>query len=125
MLKSWMALLGAALPGIAMAADDVTVLHAEPLFAYSVAARSAATEPLAKAAAATTTTTVSFNAFGRDFTLELEPNARLAQIEAELALPLGVGAFRGKLTDRPSSWARAVLTPGGLAGLVFDGSEMY
>lgn len=118
--KSWTALLGLALPGIGLAAEGVTVLHSEPLFAYRVAERSDAAKPLAPA-----TSTVSFNAFGRDFTLELEPNARLGMLEAELTLPAGVGAYRGTLAGRPGSWARIVLTPDGPAGIVYDGSEIY
>jgi hypothetical protein len=119
--KSLVALLGLVLPGIGLAADGVAVQHSEPLFAYRVAARSdAAAKPLADSAPE-----ITFNAFGRDFALRLEPNPRLAGLEAGLGLPPGVRAYRGELAGRPGSWARVVLTPDGPAGIVYDGETFY
>jgi hypothetical protein len=112
--------LGLALPGGVFAADGVAVQHSEPLFAYRVAAR---TDDAAKPSGAMPE--ISFNAFGRDFALRLEPNARLAALEAGLDLPPGVRAYRGELAGRPGSWARIVLTPDGPIGIVYDGDTFY
>jgi len=109
--------LGAAACGAAHAA---TVRYAEPLRGFNVAVAGAAAKP-----APSEPTTLSFNAFSRDFTLELEPNGRLATLEANLGVAPGTRAYRGKVAGRPSSWVRLVLTPEGPSGIVFDGTTLY
>ncbi|RPI63332.1 MAG: hypothetical protein EHM50_02475, partial [Lysobacterales bacterium] len=101
--------LGPVLYGTAEAA---TVLHYEPLRDTRVGLGLTAAKP---AATATTTEaiTLHFNAFSRDFALELEPNGRLADLQQRLRLDAGTGAYRGKVVGRPGSWARVVLTPAG------------
>jgi hypothetical protein len=106
---------GAALCSVAHAA---TVQHFEPLRAYRGASVSAAAKP-----AAAGPTTISFNAFSRDFVLELEPNGRLARMQARLSA--GSTAYRGTIAGNPGSWARIVLTAAGPSGLVFDGQTLY
>ncbi len=119
--KLLVASLGLVLPGVGFAANGVAVQHFEPLFAYRVATRTdAAARP-----SPGTAPEISFNAFGRDFALRLEPNPRLAGLEAKLDLPPGVRAYRGALAGRPGSWARVVLTPDGPAGIVYDGETFY
>jgi len=97
-------------------AGAATVQHSEPLRAYRAEARGASEKPAAGAPAV-----VAFNAFSRDFTLELEPNARLAALERRV----GTAAYRGKVAGAPGSWVRLVLTPQGPSGLVFDGTQLY
>ena len=105
---------------IALAATAATVQHAEPLRGLSVDGAGGARKPSASAPA-----TLVFNAFNRDFAIELEPNGRLAVLQASLDLPAGTGAYRGKVTGEPGSWARIVLTAAGPTGLVFDGTTLY
>jgi hypothetical protein len=105
--------VGAALCGVAHAA---TVQHFEPLRGYRGASDAAVNKP-----AAAGPTTISFNAFSRDFVLELQPNGRLARLQARL----GVSAYRGTVAGNPESWVRVVLTPAGPTGLVFDGQTLY
>jgi hypothetical protein len=100
--------------------DAATVQHAEPLRGYRVDGAAGSVKP-----ASTEPTTLVFNAFNRDFALELEPNGRLAKLQASLGLPAGTGAYRGKVAGRPGSWARIVLTDAGPSGLVFDGAALY
>ncbi len=112
----------ALLPLLCGAAEGATVQHSEPLRAIrvgSTAAKPAATPTTAEA------TTLQFNAFSRDFTLELEPNGRLASMQQQLKLGAGTGAYRGTVAGRPGSWVRVVLTPAGPTGLVFDGETLY
>ncbi len=71
-------------------------------FRAAAAYRSAATGDLsAEKPAAAGPTTISFNAFSRDFTLELEPNGRLARMQARAD---GGSAYRGKLAGHADSW---------------------
>jgi hypothetical protein len=65
-----------------------------------------------------------FIALGREFAVVLEPNARLQPFANRLGRDAGA-AYLGKLAGREHSWARIVLTPGGPAGLIADGSEIY
>lgn len=110
-LPLWLAIsLGSVLYG---AADAATVRHAEPLLGLSIGAASKPT--------AAGPTVVTFNAFSRDFALELEPNGRLAGLSQRF----GTAAYRGKIAGRPDSWVRLVLTPEGPSGLVFDGETLY
>jgi hypothetical protein len=104
------------------AADAATVLHSEPLRGYRVGASAGAT---ASMPTATGPTTISFNAFSRDFTLDLEPNGRLARMQEQLRLPNGTGAYRGRIAGRSDSWVRIVLTPAGPTGLLYDGDTLY
>lgn len=118
--KSLLACLALGVPSIGAAAEGVAIVHSEPLYGYRVAARAAAAKPLTA-----DTPEIRFNAFGRDFTLELERNARLAAMQASLDLAPGIVAYRGKLAGRPDSWVRLVLTPAGPAGIVFDGGTFF
>ncbi len=93
--------------------------HSEPLRGYRTAS-GAALKP-----SGTQPTTLHFNAFSRDFALELEPNGRLAGLQQQLRLDASGGAYRGAVAGRPGSWARVVLTPTGPTGLVFDGETLY
>lgn len=66
---------------------------------------------------------IAFEAYGKRFELQLEPNARLLG-----AVPPGRGdlvALEGRINGLPDSWARVTRTRQGLSGLVFDGRELY
>jgi hypothetical protein len=115
-----LALLTCAGSTIFVAAEAATVRHAEPLRGYRVAGAAGSLKP-----ASTEPATLAFDAFGRNFTLELEPNGRLAALQASLDLPAGTGAYRGTVAGRADSWARIVLTDAGPTGFVFDGATLY
>jgi hypothetical protein len=106
-------LLGCALHGAAGAAQ---VQHAEPLRGLRIedgsGGKPSASEPKL----------IRFNAFNRDFALELEPNGRLAGLQRRVST---AAAYRGKIAGRTDSWARLVLTAEGPSGLVFDGKTLY
>jgi hypothetical protein len=113
------------LPLLWGAAEAATVQHSEPLRGYRVggAAQGASAKPAGTAS--TGATTLEFNAFNRDFTLELTPNGRLAAMQQQLKLGAGTGAYRGAVVGRLGSWVRIVLTPAGPTGLVFDGATLF
>ena len=68
---------------------------------------------------------MSFDALGRRFDLELEPNSRLVSVARQNPLLDGVDIYRGELAGRPGSWARIVVSNGMPSGLFWDGNEMY
>ncbi len=105
---------------IFVAAEAATVQHTEPLRGYRVDGAAGSRKP-----APTEPATLVFNAFSRNFELELEPNGRLAALQASLGLPAGTGAYRGKVAGHLGSWVRIVLTDAGPTGLVFDGTTLY
>ena len=107
-------------PALVGAAEAATVQHFEILRGYRVGSGAVPAKPTTAEP-----TTISFNAFSRDFTLELEPNGQLAAMQAELRLGAGIGAYRGQIAGHPDSWVRIVLTPAGPSGLVFDGETLY
>ena len=68
---------------------------------------------------------LSFEAMGRRFDLDLEPNDRiLAAMPANDAFG-GLSVYRGRLVNNPDSWVRIVMSDGMPRGLVWDGSDMY
>lgn len=112
--------LGVSAALLAAPATAATLQHSEPLRGYRALAQAGARKPTSGEPA-----TLSFNAFNRDFVVELEPNARLAQMQASLRLGPDTGAYRGSIAGRPGSWARLVLTPEGPTGLLYDGETLY
>lgn len=66
---------------------------------------------------------LSFEAFGKRFDLQLEPNTRLTA-----AIPAGrsdLVALEGRIAGLPGSWVRLTRTREGLSGLIADGREIY
>lgn len=70
------------------------------------------------------TTTLSFDALGRRYDLELETNTRLLPAAARQSLRPGVAVYRGKVTGLDGSWARIVIADGVPRGVIWNGSEM-
>ena len=69
--------------------------------------------------------TLSFDAMGKSFVLDLEPNAHLLAGLTGSSLADGIEVYRGSLAGNPDSWARIVVFNGMPRGLVWDGNEMY
>jgi len=66
---------------------------------------------------------IAFEAYGKRFELQLEPNARLRG-----AVPpdrSDLVALEGRINGLPNSWVRITRTRHGLSGLVSDGRELY
>ena len=102
------AVLSVSLTAIAAGPNNITVSHFEPLQRLS-------SRPDA----------LKFDALGRTFDLQLEPNDRLLSRLSRNALTDGIGVYRGRLAGRPDSWARIVMYDGMPRGLVWDGKEMF
>jgi len=69
--------------------------------------------------------TLSFDAMGKAFVLDLEPNTHLLSGLAGSSLAAGIEVYKGSLAGNPDSWARIVVFNGMPRGLVWDGNEMY
>ncbi len=92
----------------AAASNNVNVSHYEPLQKMS-------SHP----------TALSFDALGRTFDLQLEPNDRLLSSLSREALTDGIDIYRGRLAGSPDSWVRIVVYDGKPRGIVWDGKEMF
>jgi len=101
--------------------DGVSLGHYETLRSYSAA-------PVARGNAIPGDTSVpvalEFDALGRRYTLELEPNTALVSPAARARLPGNLSVLRGRIAGEPDSWARITLVDGVPSGLIFDGRDM-
>ena len=120
----WIAALTLLSPAVAISAaapSGVEITHEEPLQVVSFGrdrfgwSREAG-EPAPRS--------VTFDALGRRFSLELEPNHRLIARALNGRVPDGVGVLRGRLANRDDSWVRLVVADGVPRGLIWDGNEM-
>lgn len=102
--------------------DGVSVTHYEPLERISVLGR--AGQSTAKPGSAQPVG-LSFDALGRNFELQLEPNASvLAAVPFDQRVENNI-PYRGQIAGSPDSWARIVIVDGMPAGLIFDGDVLY
>lgn len=101
---------------------NVIVSHYEPLQRLSMRAENAA---ISETLRVTGPATLSFDALGQFFELQLEPNNGFLSASSRHALPVGIGIYRGRLAGNADSWARIVIFEGIPRGLIWDGNEMY
>jgi uncharacterized repeat protein (TIGR01451 family) len=69
--------------------------------------------------------TLTFDALGRSFRLELEPNDRLLSDAARQSLSDGIALYRGHVAGEAGSWTRIVVAHGVPQGLIWDGEQMF
>ncbi|MDH3337735.1 MAG: M12 family metallo-peptidase [Gammaproteobacteria bacterium] len=100
----------------------VTVSHFEPLQRLSVTTQGSASSQKPGEARRST---LSFDAMGKTFDLQLEPNTTLIAAAPRNVLADGVAIYRGQLKDNTDSWARIVIFDGMPTGLIWDGDEMF
>jgi len=104
--------------------NGVIVSHFEPLQRLSIAGSGKDNASTQKAGAAQQAT-LSFDALGQTFELQLEPNGALIAAAPKEALATGIAIYRGGLAGKPDSWARVVVHEGMPSGLIWDGEQMY
>lgn len=97
---------------------ELRIRHAESI---ALSAADVAAEPISGS------TRTTFQAFGRRFELELEPNDRiLRRLSAAQKLRLGdFGVYRGRLAGRDDTWVRLTRHGSELHGALWDGSELF
>ena len=108
----------------ATGAADAFVSHYEPLHRMNLrTAESLGAET--RSDLRTAPAALSFEALGKRFDLDLEPNERvLAALPTNAAFD-GISIYRGRLLNNPDSWVRIVMSEGMPRGLVWDGAAMY
>lgn len=113
--------------GAAAAAGPLSIKTLQPLSGLTLGA--AAVRPdAAGRAASSEQATLSFQAFGRTFTLELERNERLTDsLDAATKARVGalIKAYRGRLAGNSASWVRINQTGDKLSGMIWDGKEIF
>ena len=102
--------------------NSVSVSHYEPLQRLSIQSDSVATSQKLRGAGPVS---LSFDAMGREFVLDLEPNTALFSSTARAALSDDLEVYRGSIAGNPNSWARIVVYEGKPRGLIWDGSELF
>ncbi len=65
---------------------------------------------------------LSFDAFGRSFSVQLELNTRLMD---KLDRKQSIELFAGRLAGVEQSWARVAVTNDGIHAMIWDGAELY
>lgn len=101
--------------------EGITVSHFEPLQRMSLYRGDAVAQ---QKLAVGGPVSLRFDAMGRSFDLELEPNGGLLQTAARSSIPADVGVYRGQVAGVPGSWTRIVIANGEPRGLIWDGNEM-
>ena len=99
---------------------DFRILHAESIDLP-------AEKLVADATRADPALVASFEAYGRRFELELEPNERLlSKLSASQKAALArFPVYRGRLAGAPDSWVRLTRIGRNLQGMIWDGAELY
>lgn len=116
------AALGASSVAFAGSATSIFVAHHEPLERLLLQRDSAATSQKLSGVGPLT---ISFDALGRSFELQLRPNAGLLQAMATSELTGAVVPYRGGIAGNPRSWTRLVIVDGVPSGVIWDGEELY
>ncbi len=102
--------------------DGFHVTYFEPLQRLNIAAVGGTAEREADGSGAVS---FSFDAMGRSFSLQLEPNRNFLSPAARATMDPNIGVYRGQLTDASDSWARVVIHNGLPTGMLWDGSDLF
>lgn len=119
------AILGISSALSAAESNKVFVSHYEPLQRLSMHSASSTLAASRQKAQGAAPIELGFDALGRSFELQLEPNSRLLSVASREALPDGIDIYHGQLTGNSNSWARIVVFEGMPRGLIWDGNEMF
>lgn len=108
----------------ALAAPDqsgIRILHHEPLHSAVLPANRATKQALSG-----TGSSMSFEAFGRQFEVELENNVRLLDsLRSKGQVSSAATLYQGRITGNEESWARITTIDNRIYGMIFDGEELY
>ena len=108
---------------VAAPSDDIVVSHFEPLQRLAVDKGVSSDERKPRT---TGPVSLRFDALGRSFDLQLEPNSVLLPAALQASLASDIGVYRGRVAGNPDSWARIVLSAGyrGSVGIEYEGDQL-
>lgn len=109
----------------ALNAAETFVSHFEPLHDLTVHEAERLVNGADLSAPASKPMVLSFEALGQRFDLDLEANDRVLEALPADAAYQGIAVYRGRLLDKPGSWARIVMYNGMPSGVVWDGETMF
>ncbi|HSL72754.1 MAG TPA: hypothetical protein VK864_21055, partial [Longimicrobiales bacterium] len=115
------------LSAIGVIANDARAGDFQVLYAEAIALRAEDARNAVAASEAGTPQAISFQAYGRQFDLELESNARLlSKLDPERRAALSrYELLRGRLSGLPGSWVRLTRIGSELHGAIWDGNDLY
>lgn len=116
------ALLGIASVALGNPADGINVSYHEPLERVVLQSRGGEFNQKLQGIGPIA---IDFDAFGRSFTLELDPNAGLLEALSQSSLSRDIVPYRGQIAGMADSWARIVIVDGMPAGLIWDGEQLF
>ncbi len=108
-----------------LVAADVVVSHFEPLQQTLITKTDKDGHSFNSKLSTPTSVSIRFAALGKSFDLQLVPNGRIASGLRSDAAMSEVDVYRGRLANKPQSWARIVVFDGMPRGMIWDGVEMY
>ena len=112
----------------AAAEDGVTIAYQEPLQQLRLGPAAATIvnqKPGNQKLAATDIRSMSFDAFGRRFEINLEENRSLLSKQQRERFGDRYGIYRGNIQGVPESWVRLVIGDGQPRGMLWDGVELW
>lgn len=119
--RRWFAVLtciAALRPAAAVDLDAAQILYFEPLRISTPAAPSSQQK-------SSRSRELQFDAYGRRFTLTLEPNEKLSPLLQSKPGEPSMQLYRGRVNGVAQSWARIAITDGRFHGMLWDGAELY
>jgi len=116
------ALLGIASVAFGNPADGINVSYHEPLERVVLQSRGG---EFSQKLQGIGPIAIDFDAFGRSFALELDPNAGLLETLSQSGLSRDIVPYRGQIAGMADSWARIVIVDGMPAGLIWDGEQLF
>lgn len=120
--SAWSLAFALLVGGVDAYAAEFRILHSESI---GLRAEDLGTSSATRAGFAAAV--LSFEAYGRRFDLELEPNERLLRRlpAAQRAVLQQFPVYRGRLAGLSGSWVRLTRVGSELHGMIWDGSELY
>jgi len=116
------AVLAVSVTAVASNVEGIVISHHEALQHLRVQSRG---EDFSQKLQSVAPVSVRFDALGRTFELELEPNAGLFATASRSVEAGGLIPYRGRIAGMPRSWARIVIVDGTPSGMVWDGEDLF
>lgn len=112
-----------AMPAGAASSGEIGITYFEPIPAFdSVAQNTTAQRGVTQK---TSEERLSFDAYGRHFELQLEPNDRIAPLASRKTNAQPLRLMRGTLAGQPGSWVRLAGSDQEWRGMIWDGTQLY